>query len=111
MPPGRARPRSVVAGLGDQPLEAADVHQLRIDPQLIAASVREDLRAAVIRQCLPQPPHVGLHHLAGAGGRLLAPQTLGQVIRRDRTVGLEPEHRQDGTLLGPAEHDRPIVDR
>jgi hypothetical protein len=102
---------AVTARLGDQPLEAADVDQLRIDAQLVAASMRQDRRAAVLRQRVAEPPDVVLDHLAGARGWLIAPQALGQAIRGDRTVRLEPEHREDGALLGAAEHDRPVVDR
>jgi hypothetical protein len=39
-----------------------------------------------------------------------SPQPLDQPIGGHRAVGLEPEHRQDGALLRPAERHRAVVD-
>ena len=95
---------------GHEPLEAGDVHQLRINAQLVAAPTRADLCPAVGVQRLAQTPDVVLDHLGRARRWLLPPQPLDQAIRRHRTIGLEPEHRQDGALLGAAERDRMVVD-
>jgi hypothetical protein len=95
--------------LRDQALEPAGVDGLAIDPQLVRAAVRDDLRAAVGGQRLAQPQHVVLDHLGRAGRRLLAPQTLDQPLSRDRPVRLEPEHRQHRALLRAAEGDRVVV--
>ena len=79
-------------GFGEQLLEAPDVDAAGIDAQLIAAPAREDLRAGVVERAA-QPPHVVLHHLGGAGRRVLAPQTLDQVVSRHDAIGFEPQHR------------------
>ena len=86
------------------------IDQLAVDLQLVRAPAGDDLRAAVVGQHLAQPPDVVLDHLGRAGRRLLAPQTLDQPVRGDGPVGLQPEHRQDRALLGPAECDRAVVD-
>jgi hypothetical protein len=67
------------------------------------------LVAGVLAQQTAQPPHVVLEHLGGAGRWVLAPQALDQMVGLDRAVGLEAQHRQHGTLLGPAERERPAV--
>ena len=103
---GRGRARR----LGDQPLEAAHVDQLAVDPQLVAAPARDDLRSALAGQRAAQPPDVVLHHLGRARRRLVAPQALDQPVRRHRSVGLEPEHRQHRALLRPADRDGLVVD-
>ena len=108
-PVGRSR-LGCACRLGHEPFQATGVHELAIDPQLVRAPARHDLRAAVAGQQLLQPPDVVLDHLRRARRRLLSPQPLDQPVGRDRPVGLEPEHRQDGALLRPAERDRAVVD-
>ena len=105
-PSGRGRARR----LGDEPLEPADVHLLAVDPQLIRAPAGDDLRSAVDGQRAAQPPDVVLHHLGGARRRLVSPQALDQPVGRHRAVGLEPEHREHGALLRPADRDGLVVD-
>ena len=96
--------------LGDEPLEAADVHELAVDPQLVPAPAGEDLGAAVVGQHLAQAPDVVLHHLGGAGGRVVSPQPFDQPVGGDRAIRLETEHGKDGALLRSAEGDRAVVD-
>jgi hypothetical protein len=102
--------RGRAAGLRDEPFEATHVHALPIDPQLVAAPVGQDLRAAAVGERLAQPPDVVLHHLGGALRRLLAPQSLDQPVGGDGAIGLEPQHRQDRPLLRSAEGHRMVVD-
>jgi hypothetical protein len=97
-------------GLGDEPLKAVHVDELGIDPQLIAAPAREDLRAPLLRHHPAQTPDVVLDHLGRARRRLLAPQTLDQPVGRDGAIRLQPEHRENRALLGPAKGDRAVVD-
>ena len=91
--------------LGDQPFETADVHELAVDPQLIPTPARDDLRPAVPAQRPAQSPDVVLDHVGGARRWLLTPQPLDQPVGRDRTIRLEPQHRQNGALLRVAERD------
>ena len=77
-PPGRGRARR----LQDQPLEATHVHPLAVDPQLVRAPARDDLRSAPGGQRAAQPPDVVLHHLGSARRRVVSPQALDQPIRR-----------------------------
>ena len=97
-------------GLADQPLEAQRVDQLAIDPQLVRAPARHDLRAAVGGDHLAQSQDVVLDHLGRARRRLLAPQPFDQPVGRDEVIGLESEHRQHGALLRAAELERTVVD-
>ena len=94
---------------GHEPFEPLYVHRLRIDPQLVPAVARDDLRTAV-GQSQAQAPDVILEHLGGAPGRLLAPHAFDQAVGSHRAVGLEDQHRQNRALLRPAECDRPVAD-
>ena len=77
-------------------------------PELVAATAREDLRHAPAQQ-LAQLGHVQLHHLGRRRRRALAPQSLTQPIGRHGLVDLQREHRQHGALLWRPERYRPAV--
>ena len=95
-------------GRGDQPLEPDRIDTIDREPELVAATAREDLRRAPAQQ-LAQLGHVELHHLGRRRRRALAPQSLTQPIGRHGLVDLQREHRQHGALLWRTERYRPAV--
>ena len=100
----RRRPR-------DEPLKALRIDGARAEPQLVAASARDDLRAVPARcERLAQLGHVDLDDLGRRRRRLLAPEPVDQTHSRDRGVGVERQHRQQRARLAPAEGDLPPVD-
>jgi hypothetical protein len=51
------------------------------------------------REQMAQARHVDLNGLAGARGRLVAPQSVDELLGGDDLPGVEHEHRQDCALL------------
>jgi hypothetical protein len=97
-------------GLGEEPLEPGRVHRVVVEPQLVAATVRHDLRSAVLAEQLAELRHVELHHLRRAGGLILAPEALDQPVHRYGGVRVQGEQGQHCTLLRPTEGGRPIAE-
>ena len=71
------------------------------DAQLVAAAVRDDLRAAWSER-LAQARDVDVHHLPGARRQIRRPQPLDEAVGTHHPVDLQREHRQDRTLLAAA---------
>ena len=71
----------------DQALEADRVHLAVGELQLVAAAAGDD-RGAVALEQPAQVRDIELHHLRRAGRRLLAPQSLGETVGRDRATDL-----------------------
>ena len=95
-------------GRGDQPLEPGRIDAIDREPQLVAATAREDLPRAPAQQ-LAQLGHVELHHLGSRRRGPLAPQSLAEPIGRDGLVDLQRQHRQHRALLWRTERYRPAV--
>ena len=95
-------------GRGDQPLEPGRIDAIDHEPQLVAATAREDLPRAPAQQPA-QLRHIQLHHLGSRGRGVLAPQSLAEPIGRDGLVDLQRQHRQNRALLWRAEHYLPAV--
>ena len=79
-------------------LEAPGIDGHGIDVQGVAGRPVADERSTV-PQTPAQPRDLLLQGLADAGGRLLAPERLDQLIRGDRVGGAEREHREEPALL------------
>src|SRR5215211_8993583 len=110
--PVRGLPGTAVAaairGIADQPLEAESIDHLGIEPQLVGATVRHDLRAALAREQLAQLRDVELDVLRGARRLLLTPQTLDHPVHRDRRVGVQASSDSTARCLGtPSNTGRP----
>ncbi len=93
----------------EQALEAHGVDIAVGQLQLVAAAVGHDPDAVPVERA-PQVRDVELHHLRGARRRRLAPQPLGEPIRRHRPALLEREHREYRPLLAGAQLDGPVLE-
>ena len=108
-PPPQAQ-RLPRGALGEQPLEAARVHPVAPQLQLIATPTRGDGVVLAVRgHRLAQPRDVDLHHLGRRRRRLLAPEPVDQALGRDGRAGVERQHRQQGARLRTAEDDSVAV--
>jgi hypothetical protein len=99
---------AVAGGLLDEPLEADRVDGVGADAQLVAAAAGDDLGLGALEQPA-QLRDVELHHLHAAGGRVLAPEPLDQLVGRHRGVGPQPQHREHRALLRASERQRAAV--
>ena len=99
---GRPRQVTVAAGAAgalDERLEALEVELARLERDGVARGERDDRLLGAERA--PQLGDVDLQRLVGGGGRLLAPQHVGQALGRDCLVAVgEQERRQQRPLLG-----------
>jgi hypothetical protein len=96
-------------GLRDRALEADGVDAVRVQAQLVAAAVRDDLGAVAVEQPA-QLGDVELDHLGRGRGRIACPQAFDQRVDRHRRVRAEREDCQQRPLFRGAERDRPAVD-
>ena len=100
------RERLTRLAVRDEPLEPPRVDVIGVEPQLVSAPARDDLRAATGgRQHLAQLRHVVLHHLVGARRMPVAPEGVDQAVARHRRVDVQREHGQQRPLLGRAQRD------
>jgi len=83
-----------------QALEALEVEFALFDPQQIARSLRLH---ALSSKLLAQLGDVHLERLAGRFRRLLLPECIDEVVRRDDMVRVEQKYGQERALLVPAE--------
>jgi hypothetical protein len=113
-PPGAARGQ-LAASLCRQQLEAVSVEPLGIEPQLVPVVAGHDNPVRTVARPVGERPaqarDVDLHVLRGDARRTLAPQLVDQPIGGERLVGVQQQHRQQGTLLAATNrHDAPLVE-
>ena len=88
----------------DELLEAHRVHRVLRDPELIAPSVGDDARPAVVgAKCLAQPRDVELDVLGGARRRAAGPQAIDQLLGAHRPVRAQRKHGKHSPLLASSE--------
>src|SRR5215212_31239 len=86
-PEGERFPRGA---LSEQALELSDVDLAAVDLKLVAAAMRHDcLCIAGVCECLPQMRDVELNQLPRGRRRVLAPQPVDQLLRRDGDTGFK----------------------
>ncbi len=98
--------------LTEQPLEAASVDSLRVDPQLVAVLARhEQLRVpALARERPAQAMDVHLDRFRCGRGRALAPELVDQAVGAERLVRVHEQQSEQGALLAAAERNlTPLV--
>ena len=102
----RAAPGELSPSLLNEPLETAGVDTLWIDLKLVAMLARDEkLRAARVPKRLAEPRHSDLNRLRGAGGRTVAPQLVGQALRREGLVGVDQQQAEQRSLPVTRERD------
>ncbi len=81
----------------DEPLEAADVELVAVEPQDVAGRARDEQRGAGAER-LAQPRDARLQRRRARLGRLARPELLDQPVRRDDLVGVEEQEREQVSL-------------
>ena len=110
--PVRAGTGGLAGGLLNELREAQGVDRARGQAQLVAAPAGEDLRlGATLGEHLAQPRDVDVEVLGGAGGEVVPPQTVGQLIAAEGPVGVKREHRDDAALLASPQGQGVAVDQ
>lgn len=66
----------------------------------------ELVRAWFVAKGLAQPHHVGLQGAAGAGGRVVAPDPVGQLLQRHHLVGPQQQGGQQRPVFSGSYLDR-----
>ena len=99
----RPLPRRHPPRLQHEPLEAAHVDRLGIDPQPVAGRPRLERLGA---EQLPQARHAVLHVGRRRGRRSPLPQLVDQPVERHDVVRLQEEERHQRALLRPTQPDR-----
>jgi hypothetical protein len=95
----------------DELLEAHRVDGLLRKLQLVAATVGDDARPALVGvKCLSQPRDMELDVLGRARRRVLGPEAIDELLGAHRPVGAQGEHREHPSLLASSEWERPTVD-
>jgi hypothetical protein len=94
-----------VGGLGDERLEAGEVELGWLDPEQIAGRARQEPSVA---ELVAQPRDVDLHALGHRRRRRAAPH-LDEELRREDVVGVQQQHREQRSLLAPAERERAVA--
>jgi hypothetical protein len=97
-----------------QPLKAVQVQRMPTQVEQVAGRLGSEQGAGgpfgpTWLQHLAQVGHIHLQHAAGALGRLLAPELVDQPVRRRDLASVQQQHRQQGPLLGPTQHQQPAV--
>ncbi len=100
------------AGLGAQALERQQVELVVVEVDRVAGRPGADeLPVRQVVERLAQPHDVRLQGRARGTGRLLTPEVLHQLVRRDRRVRLHQQRGKQDTLFGrPQLHDPARVD-
>ena len=102
---GRVR-RQRLPPLPGQALEPVHIDMLVLDPQQVRARPGQHwLIPGSILQRLAQPGDVHLQGVLRARGKMLPPQLVNQNITGNGPIRPEHEHRQQRTLLQPADLD------
>ena len=109
---GRVSRRHGPAGPLDQGLEAVQVELVGIEPEQVAGGSRHQPPASLLRgpQQPPQPRDVHLDDLPGRRRRLLAPEAVGQPVRRDGLVAVQQQQGEQRALLWPAQGEGALTD-
>ena len=98
---GLAR-RKEGARLPDESLEVAEIELVAVDLERVAAVASNEAFAS---ERLAERRDVDVDAVQGARGWTLAPEHVDQPIRRNRSAGMQQEHREERALLGTAERE------
>ena len=95
-----------LGGLGDERLEAGQVELGWLDPEQIAGGTGQQPSVA---ELLAQTGDVDLHALGHRRRRRAAPHLVDEELRREDVVGVQEQHREQRSLLAPAERERAVA--
>jgi hypothetical protein len=77
-----------------------------LDPEQIAGRARQEPSVA---ELLAQPRDVDLHALGHRRRRRAAPHLVDEELRREDVAGVQQQHREQRSLLAPAERERAVA--
>ena len=83
-------------------LEAVEVELAGLDAKQVPRSTRQE---AAFAEGLAHPRDLGVERMGGAAGRAFSPQSVDQLIARDRLVRAEKKESKQYALLRPTERE------